>query len=77
VRVTGRFKREGSVLAGTITGTCEGVDVELEVDSPDASDRVAELIRNAERSCYVMQTVANPTPTSLKAWHNKQHLRLG
>jgi hypothetical protein len=74
--VTGRFKQDGSVLGNTITGECEGVDVELEVESPDDRDKVAQLIRNAENSCLVMKTTENPTPTTLKAWHNGNELSL-
>jgi uncharacterized OsmC-like protein len=76
VRVTGRFKRDGSVLANTITSMCESVEVELEVDSPDDREKVAQLIRNAESSCYVMQSIRQPTPATLKAWHNKEEVSL-
>lgn len=72
VKVRGQFAREGSILANTIHGSCREVAVELEIESPAGHDQIAQLIRNAENSCYVMQTIANPVPTRLTARHNNE-----
>ena len=64
VHVTCRFVREGSVLAQTIQTRSEGLDVRLEVESPEEPARVAGVLRNAEQGCFVMQAVAQPTPMS-------------
>ena len=64
VGVTARFTRAGSLLDFTVEGGCAGVDVHCEVDSPEAPERIAGLLRNAEAGCYVMQTLRNPTPVT-------------
>ena len=64
VDVTARFGRGGSLLDHTVYGTCEGVDVHLQVDSTETPERISGLLRNAEAGCYVMQALANPTPVT-------------
>jgi organic hydroperoxide reductase OsmC/OhrA len=62
MHVTTRFRVQGSVLNDTITGEMLGAETTLEVESPDAPDRVAKVIRNAERGCFVMQALLRPVP---------------
>ena len=62
VHVTGRFKREGSVLRETIDAQGVGFDTKLDVESDAPAERVAAVIRNAEDGCYVMQAILKPTP---------------
>ena len=64
VEITCRFGRKGSVLAGTVEAQGEGVDVRVKVQSPDPPERVAQVVRNAEAGCYVIQTIRHPTPTT-------------
>lgn len=47
-----RFFRQGSVLGGTINSGSLGFEVQVNVDSPEAPQRIAELIRVARESCY-------------------------
>lgn len=54
----------------SVYGTCEGVDVHLEVDSEESPERISGLLRNAEAGCYVMQALANPTPVTATFEHN-------
>ena len=42
------FESEGSVLAGTISSRCLGMEVAVELESADDPLRVAELLRRAE-----------------------------
>ena len=62
--MTVRFTRDGSLLDFTVEGGCAGVDLHCEVDSPEAPEKIAGLLRNAEAGCYVMQTFRNPTPVT-------------
>ena len=62
MRVTARYRVDGSVLNDTIQGRMLGAETTLEIDSPDPSDRVARLVRNAERGCFVMHALQNPVP---------------
>ena len=64
MHVTTRFRVRGSVLNDTITGEMLGAETTLEVESPDAPDRVAKVIRNAERGCFVMQALLRPVPVT-------------
>ncbi|NIO10656.1 MAG: hypothetical protein GTO40_22680 [Deltaproteobacteria bacterium] len=62
VAVKARFKSEGSVLAETVQARGLGFETHLELDSQETPERVAAVVRNAEKGCYVMQTILQPTP---------------
>jgi hypothetical protein len=62
MRVKAHYRVEGSVLADTVQARMVGAETTLELDSPDAPDRVARVVRNAERGCFVMQALLEPVP---------------
>ena len=62
MRVTARYRVDGSVLNDSIQGRMLGAETTLEIDSPDPPERVARVVRNAERGCFVMQALVNPVP---------------
>ena len=64
MHVKASFRVTGSVLNDTVQGEMLGADTVLELDSPDPPDRVARLVRNAERGCFVMQALLRPVPIS-------------
>jgi hypothetical protein len=64
MRVTARFRVDGSVLNDTIQGQMVGAETTLELDSPDPPELVAKIVRNAERGCFVMQALVNPVPVT-------------
>ncbi len=76
VHVTAKFTREGSVLAQTIRAGSAGIETRLEVESPDGPAKVAGVVRNAENGCYVMQSLANPTPVETSVALNGAELDL-
>ena len=41
-----------------------GAETVLELESPDTPERVAKVVRNAERGCFVMQALLMPVPVS-------------
>jgi hypothetical protein len=41
-----------------------GAETTLEIDSPDTPARVARVVRNAERGCFVMQALQQPVPVT-------------
>lgn len=57
IKVTTRFHIEGSVLRGTLQGRPLVFDLHLEIKSTEPVDKVAELTRIAENSCYVIQSL--------------------
>jgi len=64
MHVTTRFRVRGSVLQDTIEGEMLGAETTLEIESPAPPDRVAKVIRNAERGCFVMQALLRPVPVT-------------
>jgi hypothetical protein len=60
--VRARYRVDGSVLNDTIQGRMLGAETTLEIDSPDPPERVARVVRNAERGCFVMQALQHPVP---------------
>jgi hypothetical protein len=62
VFVKARFKSEGSVLRETVQAQSVGFETRCELESAEAAEKVAAVIRNAENGCYVMQTILKPTP---------------
>jgi organic hydroperoxide reductase OsmC/OhrA len=52
VKVTAHFRESGSVLRGTKEGSCKGFDIELAIESDEATEEIAELIRLAHRMCF-------------------------
>jgi uncharacterized OsmC-like protein len=52
VRVTARFREDGSVLAGSKEGRCEGFDIQLSIESDEPAEEIAELIRLSHRMCF-------------------------
>jgi len=64
MRVTARYHAEGSVLNDTVEASMVGAETTLEIDSPDPPERVAKLVRNAERGCFVMQSLLKPVPVT-------------
>jgi len=64
VFVKAKFKSEGSVLAETVRAQGLGFETRLELESDDAAERVAAVVRNAENGCYVLQTILHPVPVA-------------
>jgi hypothetical protein len=60
MRVVARYRVDGSVLNDTIEGQMVGAETTLELESTDPPDRVARVVRNAERGCFVMQALLKP-----------------
>ncbi len=70
VKVTARFKNEGSVLRETIDAQGVGFETDLDVESGAPPKRVAAVVRNSEKGCYVMQTILKPTPVETRVTLN-------
>ena len=77
MRVKASYRVSGSVLNDTVEGEMLGAETVLELESPDPPDRVAKVIRNAERGCFVMQALLKPVPVSGTTLLNGEHLAIG
>ncbi len=64
MRVTARYRVDGSVLDGTVQARMLGAETTLEIDSPDAAERVARVVQSAERGCFVLQALLTPVPVT-------------
>ncbi len=76
VKVTAQFRRAGSVLAGTATAGCEKVTTDLTLESDAPPERVAELVRMAEATCYTIGALREPTPCELAVTLNGASLQV-
>jgi hypothetical protein len=77
VKVSARYHRAGSILAGTATAGCDTVRTDVQLDSDEPDERIAELIRVAENSCYTIGALRNPVPTELGVVLNGRNLEVG
>lgn len=64
MHVTAKFRLQGSVLADSIQGGPVGIETRLELDSPEPPEKIARLVRTAERGCFVLQSLRDPVPVS-------------
>ena len=76
MRVLARYRVDGSVLNDTVEANMLGAETTLEVESPDPPERVARVLRNAERGCFVMQALQKPVAVTTTAVLNGQPLSL-
>ncbi len=68
------FRVTGSVLDDTIAGEMLGAETTLALESPDPPDRVARVVRNAERGCFVMQALLRPVAMTGRTLLNDEPL---
>ncbi len=76
MKVTIRYRDEGSVLANTVTSECVGVESELQIESPEDPASIARVIHNAEKGCYVHQALTRPVPVQGSVWLNGSALEV-
>lgn len=62
VFIKARFKNEGSVLRETVQAVGPGFEIRTELGSSELAVKVVAVVRNAEKGCYVTQTILQPTP---------------
>jgi hypothetical protein len=74
MHVTASFRVTGSVLNDSIEGEMLGAETTLELESPDPPDRVARVVRNAERGCFVRQALLRPVPVTGRTLLNRAPL---
>jgi hypothetical protein len=72
IKITARYSREGSVIAGNAHTRCESIKTELSLDSDEPTDRVAQLVKMAEATCFTLAALRNTAPVVLEAAVNGQ-----
>ncbi len=76
IRVTARFRREGSVIAGTARSWADLITTEVSLSSEAPDERIAQLMRMSEASCYTIGSLREPTRTELVVTANGRRLEL-
>ncbi len=74
VRVIGFFHEQGSVLAGTAEGFCDGFEVEIRLESDEAQEQITELVRMARQMCFTEKALTGSTPVRVTSRLNGQLL---
>lgn len=70
----GRFLTTGSAIAGTIEGSCEGIEMNVEVESSAEREKVLHVIRQAEQGCYAMMALRQPTSVTVTTTLNGESI---
>ena len=70
MHVRARVRQEGSVLGQTVRGSWPGIETRLEIESQEAPEQLAGVIRNAENGCFVLQALLNPVPVQRAVFVN-------
>lgn len=74
VHVTAHFHEQGSVLAGTAAGFCDGFEVEIDIESDEPPEAIAFLVRMARQMCFTEQALSEHTPVKVTPRLNGQPL---
>jgi hypothetical protein len=61
-RVIMRKHLGGSVLKGTVSNRWEGITTHLTVDSDEAADKLAHLLKNAKAGCFAEGLITQQVP---------------
>lgn len=69
-----RFSMKGSFLKGTAKGDSLGLETHVHVESDEPVERVRELIRIGEQTCFSLQTVVNSVPAETHVTLNGEAL---
>jgi hypothetical protein len=70
IKVTAKYHREGSVLAGTAKTQCDSIKTEVWLDSDESPERVSQLIKMAEATCFTLTALRHTAPVALEATVN-------
>lgn len=73
---TTRFFMEGSALAGTMRGGGLGLETRIHVESEEPPERIRELVRMGERTCFTLQSLIEPVPTETSVRLNGETLEI-
>lgn len=71
-----RFFQKGSMKDGTAESGALGVETYVHVDSDEPAERIRELIRMGERTCYTQQSLMNAVPVQTYVGLNGEDLQM-
>ena len=70
ITVTAKYSRAGPVLAGDAKTLCDSITTALSLDSDEPPERIAQLIKMAEATCFTIAALRNAAPVALEATVN-------
>ena len=70
VKVTAHFHEQGSVLRGDAEGFCDAFEIEIMIESDEAPEAIAELVRLSHAMCFTEKALSGSTPISAIATLN-------
>ncbi len=71
-----RFFMKGSALKGTLAGGGLGLQTDITVESDEPADKIREMVRIGEQSCFALQSLVQPVPVETTATLNGERLEL-
>lgn len=71
-----RYFIEGSARKGTLHSRALGVETEVHVESNEPRERIQELIRMGEQTCFCHASVREPVPSEIRATLNGDALEV-
>jgi hypothetical protein len=66
----------GSALAGTMRGGALGLETHIAVESDEPPERIRQLIRMGEQTCFTLQALIHPVPVQTHVRLNGRALPL-
>lgn len=76
VRVEARFLEQGSILAGTKRGSCEGFKVEVSLRGEHDPEVILGLIRVAHQMCFTEDVLVHGASIETIHTYNGQEMTL-
>jgi hypothetical protein len=67
---------KGSALKRTMTGGCLGLETRIHVESDEPPERIRDLIRMGEQTCFTLGALTEVVPTQTSATLNGEELEL-
>ncbi len=67
---------KGSALAGTMRGGALGLQTHVEVQSDEPPERIRQMIKMGEQTCFTLQSLIHPVPTETSVKLNGEDLAL-
>ncbi|MDX1662545.1 MAG: hypothetical protein R3272_02055 [Candidatus Promineifilaceae bacterium] len=71
-----RFREHGSVLQGTKEGRCQGLEIELALESDEPQEVLRELLRIAHRMCFTEDVLSRELAPAVRHLVNGEPLAM-
>ena len=76
VEQTTRFFCKGAIKPGTIQSGCAGLETRIEIDSDEPPERIRQLVKLAQYSCFTRGALRDPVPMEVNVQLNGSTLTI-